>query len=199
MALLNPSISFFTNADLLVKFGSKKQNARMELMKTRREPVNSTQTPNSSAHERKSFKSWHWLFNTCDGWTLVLNSIQCHSAYHKNWTIICSIQRHLSRMLSWDTSTGAMIFLLFEPLTSLLDLELSAASWDMPTCTCVFLTDGCQINTRDDNYSPSKPWGLLKHCTDQCPRCECDESNSEAAQGINWTSQTPKKLCTVLP
>lgn len=149
--------------------------------------------------ERKSFKSWHWLFNTCDGWTLVLNSIQCHSAYHKNWTIICSFQRPLSRMLSWDTSTGAMIVLLFEPLTSLLDLELSAASWDMPTCTCAFLTDGCQINTRDDNYSPSKPWGLLKHCTDQCPWCECDESNSEAAQGINWTSQTPKKLCTVLP
>lgn len=96
-------------------------------------------------------------------------------------------------------SIQAMIFLLFEPLTSLLDLELSAASWDMPTCTCIFLTDGCQINTRDDNYSPSKPWGLLKRCTDQCPRCECDESNSEAAQGIHWTSQTPKKLCTVLP
>lgn len=36
------------------------------------------------------------LFNTCDGWTLVLNSVHCHSAYHKNWTIICSIQRRFS-------------------------------------------------------------------------------------------------------
>lgn len=89
-----------------------------------------------------------------------------------------------------------MIFLLLEPLTSLGDLELSAAFWEMPTCTGVFLivvksTPGIitvvhlnpsnitQINALGANVmsqtvrrrrESSEHPRLLKSCVQSCPR-----------------------------